>query len=196
MSMTEAIIQGIIQGLTEFLPVSSSGHLALYQYFTGNNSESGALFSLVLHLGTLVAVFIAFWGSIRPLVQEFFCMLGDLFKGRFSLRTQRPQRRDDFSAFRLASAARADLPPQGSYAGGGRRRQYHRRGGLLPRDLRAAASCQQLPARADKGRPHELPRGGGDRALRRAVAPLPGISRVRLDPFDRTDSRAGPEVCP
>lgn len=47
MSMTEAIIQGIIQGLTEFLPVSSSGHLALYQYFTGNNSESGALFSLV-----------------------------------------------------------------------------------------------------------------------------------------------------
>ena len=53
MSMTEAIIQGIIQGLTEFLPVSSSGHLALYQYFTGNNSESGALFSLVLHLSLI-----------------------------------------------------------------------------------------------------------------------------------------------
>ena len=83
MSMTEAIIQGIIQGLTEFLPVSSSGHLALYQYFTGNNSESGALFSLVLHLGTLVAVVIAFGGSIRPRFQELFCMLGDLFKGRF-----------------------------------------------------------------------------------------------------------------
>lgn len=93
MTMTEAIIQGIIQGLTEFLPVSSSGHLALYQYFTGNNGESGALFSLVLHLGTLVAVLIAFWGAILPLIREFFAMLGDLLHGRLSLDTRQPQRR-------------------------------------------------------------------------------------------------------
>ena len=51
MTIIEAIIQGIIQGLTEFLPISSSGHLALYQYFTGQGGETGALFSLVLHLG-------------------------------------------------------------------------------------------------------------------------------------------------
>ncbi len=93
MSMTEAVIQGIIQGLTEFLPVSSSGHLALYQYFTGNNSESGALFSLVLHLGTLLAVLIAFWSSILPLIIEFFSMVGDLFRGRLRLDTRREERR-------------------------------------------------------------------------------------------------------
>ena len=40
MSILSAILQGVLQGLTEFLPVSSSGHLSLYQYFTGINSES------------------------------------------------------------------------------------------------------------------------------------------------------------
>ena len=59
MNIFEAIMQGIIQGLTEFLPVSSSGHLSLYQHFTGNSGEGALLFSAVLHLGTLVAVFTA-----------------------------------------------------------------------------------------------------------------------------------------
>ena len=59
MNLIETIIIAIVEGLTEFLPVSSSGHLALYQYFTGQSGESGALFSLVLHLGTLLAVFVA-----------------------------------------------------------------------------------------------------------------------------------------
>ena len=45
MSILSAILQGILQGLTEFLPVSSSGHLSLYQYFTGINSESSVTFS-------------------------------------------------------------------------------------------------------------------------------------------------------
>ena len=56
MSILSAILQGILQGLTEFLPVSSSGHLSLYQYFTGLNSESSVTFSVMLHLGTLLAV--------------------------------------------------------------------------------------------------------------------------------------------
>ena len=60
MSIWDALIQGIVQGLTEFLPVSSSGHLSLVQYFTGNSGETGAFFSILLHLGTLIAVFIAF----------------------------------------------------------------------------------------------------------------------------------------
>lgn len=51
MSILSAILQGILQGLTEFLPVSSSGHLSLYQYFTGINSESSVTFSVMLHLG-------------------------------------------------------------------------------------------------------------------------------------------------
>ncbi|MFV0496731.1 MAG: undecaprenyl-diphosphate phosphatase [Candidatus Fimivivens sp.] len=93
MTVTEAIIQGIIQGLTEFLPVSSSGHLALYQYFTGQSGESGALFSVVLHLGTLIAVFVAFWGTIKALIVEFFNMVGDLFHGKLSFKRVNPQRK-------------------------------------------------------------------------------------------------------
>ena len=93
MTIIEAIIQGIIQGLTEFLPISSSGHLALYQYFTGQGGETGALFSLVLHLGTLIAVFIAFWGTIRPLIVEFFAMLRDLFTGRIDWKRPNAKRR-------------------------------------------------------------------------------------------------------
>lgn len=93
LTMTEAIIQGIIQGLTEFLPVSSSGHLALYQYFTGQSGESGALFSLVLHFGTLIAVFVAFWGTIKELILEFFSMVGDLFRRKLSFKRVNPQRK-------------------------------------------------------------------------------------------------------
>ena len=47
MSMLETIIQAAIQGLTEFLPVSSSGHLSLYQHFTGNSGEGALMFSAV-----------------------------------------------------------------------------------------------------------------------------------------------------
>lgn len=55
MGIINAIFQAIIQGLTEFLPVSSSGHLSLYQHFTGNSGEGALFFSAILHLGTLVA---------------------------------------------------------------------------------------------------------------------------------------------
>ena len=72
MSILSAILQGILQGLTEFLPVSSSGHLSLYQYFTGINSESSVTFSVMLHLGTLLAVIIAFWPTVWQLLKEFF----------------------------------------------------------------------------------------------------------------------------
>ncbi|GHU52387.1 undecaprenyl-diphosphatase [Clostridia bacterium] len=79
MSILEAIIQGIIQGLTEFLPVSSSGHLSIYQHFTGNSGESSFMLSIVLHLGTLLAIFIAFrktiWNIITLKDMRFFGML-------------------------------------------------------------------------------------------------------------------------
>ncbi len=95
MSIISAVIQGVIQGLTEFLPVSSSGHLALYQYFTGINSESSLAFTVLLHFGTLLAVFIAFWKTIRELLVEFCRMVGDLFTGRlrFGKGEVNPQRR-------------------------------------------------------------------------------------------------------
>jgi len=93
LTILDAIIQGIIQGLTEFLPVSSSGHLSLVQHFTGQSGEAGAFFSILLHLGTLLAVFLAFYKTITDLVVEFFAMAGDLFRGRFSLKEAGPKRR-------------------------------------------------------------------------------------------------------
>ena len=83
MSITEAIIQGVIQGLTEFLPVSSSGHLSLYQHFTGNSGEGSLLFSAVLHMGTLLAVFTAFHSLIWDMVKEFLQMIKKIFTGKF-----------------------------------------------------------------------------------------------------------------
>jgi len=93
LTVFQSITQGVIQGLTEFLPVSSSGHLALYQYLTGMSSESSSLFSLFLHLGTLIAVFIAFWPTIRALIIEAFSMLGDIFRGENIFRDPLPTRR-------------------------------------------------------------------------------------------------------
>lgn len=93
MSMFETITQAIIQGLTEFLPVSSSGHLSLYQHFTGNSGEGALMFSAVLHLGTLVAVFVAFRKLIISLIFEFFNMVGDLVHKRFIWEEMNPERR-------------------------------------------------------------------------------------------------------
>lgn len=93
MTIWEAIVQAVVQGFTEFLPVSSSGHLSLVQHFFGLNGEGAVTFSVVLHLGTLVAVFIAFRKTVGMLVVEFFRMLKDLFTGRFHWKNMNPQRR-------------------------------------------------------------------------------------------------------
>lgn len=93
MKILDAILQAIIQGLTEFLPVSSSGHLSLYQHFTGNSGEGALMFSALLHLGTLAAVIVVFWRQIVNLVLEFVSMIKDIFTGRFSFRNVRPERR-------------------------------------------------------------------------------------------------------
>ena len=84
MNLFDAIIQGIIQGLTEFLPVSSSGHLSLYQHFTGNSGEAAGVYSIMLHFGTLLAVLIAFWGEIFDMIKEFFSMAKEILTGKFN----------------------------------------------------------------------------------------------------------------
>lgn len=93
MSIIEAILQGILQGLTEFLPVSSSGHLSLFQHFTGLDGEGAVTMTIVFHLGTLAAVFIAFWDKIKKLIFEAFRMLKDIFTGKFRWKTMNPERR-------------------------------------------------------------------------------------------------------
>ena len=65
---------GFVQGVAEFLPISSSGHLSLFQNFFGlRSAESGGLFfDVLLHLGTLISVFIYYWTDIRDMILEFF----------------------------------------------------------------------------------------------------------------------------
>ncbi|MCD7727984.1 MAG: undecaprenyl-diphosphate phosphatase [Ruminococcus sp.] len=83
MSLLNTIFQAIIQGLTEFLPVSSSGHLSLFQHFTGKSGEGALLLSAILHLGTLVAVFVAFRQTIWDLIKEFGRSCKDIVHRQF-----------------------------------------------------------------------------------------------------------------
>lgn len=80
MSILNALILGIIQGVAEFLPISSSGHLSIAQNLLGFGMEGAddVFFDVLLHLGTLGAVFVAYWADIKEMVLEFFSMFGDL----------------------------------------------------------------------------------------------------------------------
>jgi undecaprenyl-diphosphatase len=69
MTVLEAVGLGILQGLTEFLPVSSSGHLALAHYFLGETEESLS-FDVMLHLGTLAAVLFYFWADWKQVARS------------------------------------------------------------------------------------------------------------------------------
>ena len=81
MTILEAIVLGVLQGITEFLPVSSSGHLVLMQYFLGIK-ESQVFFDVMLHFGTLGAVIIVYYQLIRSLVRTGFSTLfqADLYR--------------------------------------------------------------------------------------------------------------------
>ena len=74
LSIMKAVILGALQGATEFLPVSSSGHLVIAQSLLGIKLEGGGLlaFDVCLHFGTLVAVLIVFWRDIVAIVASFF----------------------------------------------------------------------------------------------------------------------------
>lgn len=68
MTLFQAIALGALQGATEFLPVSSSGHLAIVQYYLEGFSQPGILFDVLLHLGTMVAVLIYFRQDVTALL--------------------------------------------------------------------------------------------------------------------------------
>ena len=65
MSFIQALLLGIIQGITEFLPVSSSGHLAIIENLFKIETDTGLLFNTIIHLGTLTAIFIAFRQDVK-----------------------------------------------------------------------------------------------------------------------------------
>ena len=82
MDIIQAIIIGLVQGLTEFLPVSSSAHLIFTQQALGL-SDVGLAFDVLLHVGTLVAVVAYFFSDIISMIKGFFLSLIDLKDGKF-----------------------------------------------------------------------------------------------------------------
>jgi len=82
-SLFTAFILGVIQGVSEFLPISSSGHLSIAQNLLKIQAvgEEHLFFDVLLHFGTMIAIFIAYWTDIVDMVREFFVGAGDLVKG-------------------------------------------------------------------------------------------------------------------
>lgn len=84
-----AVFMGFVQGVAEFLPISSSGHLSLMQYFFGFE-EVDNLFNILLHFATLIAVCVVYWRDIVDMVLEFFRGLAALLTKRGSREVSRP----------------------------------------------------------------------------------------------------------
>ncbi len=82
MTLFSSVVLGIVQGVTEFLPVSSSGHLAIAEQLFGMRGAADipVFFDVLLHLGTLAAVFVAYWDDIRDMILEFFRGVRDLVR--------------------------------------------------------------------------------------------------------------------
>lgn len=93
MNVFTALLEGILQGLTEFLPISSSGHLVLFQHFTGSSGSESLFFNLMLHLGTLAAIVAAYYEDLWLLVKEIGHTLKEIFSGKFSPHAETAERR-------------------------------------------------------------------------------------------------------
>lgn len=84
MDVLKAFIMGVIQGLTEFLPVSSSGHLSLFSHFLNIDTHISGLYSSMLHIGSLIAVLVFFYKTIYEIFIEFILCLKDIKNKRFT----------------------------------------------------------------------------------------------------------------
>lgn len=93
MTYFEAIILGLVQGLAEFLPISSSGHLALLQQWFDIDENKVLLFAVLLHVGTLISVFIVYWKDIWELIVELCLTIKDLLTGKGLRLEERPVRK-------------------------------------------------------------------------------------------------------
>ena len=92
MSYLMAILLGLVQGVAEFLPISSSGHLTLLQHFF-QMEEVDNLYNILLHFATLIAVCVVYWRDIVEMVEEFFRALASLFTKRGNRETPPPPAR-------------------------------------------------------------------------------------------------------
>lgn len=80
LDIISAIILGAVQGISEFLPISSSGHLVIVPHLLG--VQTGLAFDTILHVGTLVAIFTFFWKDIVNLIKGFIVSIIDLTEGK------------------------------------------------------------------------------------------------------------------
>ena len=87
MNWLQALIEGIIQGVTEFLPVSSSGHLVIFNALSGGSGDANLTFTVFLHLATLLSVIIVFYKDVWVLIREFFTALYDILRGKPNFKT-------------------------------------------------------------------------------------------------------------
>jgi len=84
MGYVEAVVLAVIQGLTEFLPVSSSGHLVLAQHWFGQFSETNLLYDVMLHMATVTAILLYFWKDLLTLGKGYLGLAteqGSMFQG-------------------------------------------------------------------------------------------------------------------
>ena len=95
MTYLMSIFMGLIQGVAEFLPISSSGHLALFQAYFGMEDVEGQhmLFTVLLHLGTLISVCVVYWRDIVDMIREFFLGIAALCGRKDTGVTPPPARR-------------------------------------------------------------------------------------------------------
>jgi undecaprenyl-diphosphatase len=72
MDLIQSILLGILQGITEFLPVSSSGHLALARALIGTNLQPGITFEIVVHFGSFCSIVVYYRKMIAEIISDFY----------------------------------------------------------------------------------------------------------------------------
>ena len=72
MDWLQALILGIVQGLTEYLPVSSSGHLAIGSYLFGIEGADNLTFTILVHVATILSTFVVLWSEIEWILKGLF----------------------------------------------------------------------------------------------------------------------------
>jgi len=94
MTVIDAIVFGIVQGIAEFLPISSSGHLALIDNFFGKSEGDNFAFFIFLHLATLISVCIVYRKDVWQLIKGFFTLIQKVFTGKIKLFSKEKQNID------------------------------------------------------------------------------------------------------
>ena len=79
MTFIQSVFLGIIQGITEFLPVSSSGHLSILRNLFGIRTDGGRLFDVMVHLGTVIAICVVFRRDVLRMIGETIRMVSDIW---------------------------------------------------------------------------------------------------------------------